>query len=484
MDMHVELIRQLMHNRKYAAVTEFAKINNNDRNERIFVSEYMGNEPRLMIRGNDIHILCPKEMTVVQEAGIADSIANGTIFDDASLLNDQADYMQKTILPMNAILNKHGIEPKKIRVMITGVVGRINDDGNLEISFGDIENGKNFLHDITSGRGCEHVNKMCDHYLGLKNDTDKMEGHCSLPLDIRRDIYDLTKEIDSITDVSPEDEVTDEDFDPLGTKYNMEEIETLHEASEPMKESEDDEEVDEAEDETVDDEESSDDEEHDTDESESMDESEEEESDTEDESNDEEIPEADEEDEEDEDENEEDDSALDNESEEEDKKKKKSKDEDEVEDEEIEEEEPEEDIDEEDDKPKKRSNKKKKDDEEEEEEEIDEEEIEEMYYDESFRDRHPKRLKPIPRDIISYITIEMNAIKDSNDQAMIAGYCSAKLELVDFYLNCIDTQDSRYIVPHNKQYLLQMQTELNDLLKRILQIKPINKYDRIWGGIL
>ena len=66
---------------------------------------------------------------------------------------------------------------------------------------------------------------------------------------------------------------------------------------------------------------------------------------------------------------------------------------------------------------------------------------------------------------------------------MLAGYCSAKLELVDFYLNCIDTQDPRYLVPHNKQYLTQMQTELNDLLKRILQIKPINKYDRIWGGI-
>ena len=468
-----------MHNKKYAAITEFAKINNDDRDESIIVNEYFGDEPRLMIRDKEIHILCPKEMSIVQENGIADSIANGTIFDDASLLNDQADYMQRTILPMNAIANKHGIEPKKIRVLITGVMGRINDDGNIEISLNDMENGKNFLHDVTSGTGCEHVNKMCDHYLGIKNNTDRMEGHCSLPLDVRRDIYDLTKEIDSITDVSPEDEVTDEDFDPLGTKYDMNEIETLHESSEPMEEEDDEkDDIDESESESTEDTEDE--------ETESEPEEDEEESETTDDDDEEEVEE-DEDNEEEESEVEDDDSALDNESEEEDKKNKKSKkkkEDDEVEDDEIEEEEPEEDIDEEEDKPKKRSNKKKKDDDEEEEEEIDEEEIEEMYYDESFRDRHPKRLKPIPRDIISYITIEMNAIKDSNDQAMIAGYCSAKLELVDFYLNCIDTQDNRYIVPHNKQYLVQMQTELNDLLKRILQIKPINKFDRIWGGIL
>ena len=464
MDMHVELIRQLMHNKKYAAITEFAKINNDDRDESIIVNEYMGDEPRLMIRDKEIHILCPKEMSIVQENGIADSIANGTIFDDASLLNDQADYMQKTILPMNAIVNKHGIEPKKIRVLITGVMGRINNDGNIEISLNDMENGKNFLRDVTSGTGCEHVNKMCDHYLGIKNDTDKMEGHCSLPLDVRRDIYDLTREIDSITDVSPEDEVTADDFDPLGTKYDMDEIETLHESSEPMEEDDEDENENEPEVEDEDDEES------DTDESESEPEEDEEESETTDD-DDKEV----EDDEEEESEEEDDDSTLDNESEEEDKKKK-----DDEEDDENEEIEPEKDTDKED-KPKKRRNKKKKDDEE---EEIEEDDFEEMYYGESFRDRHPKRLKPIPRDIISYITIEMNAIKDSNDQAMIAGYCSAKLEMVDFYLNCLDTQDPRYIVPHNKQYLVQMQTELNDLLKRILQIKPINKFDRIWGGIL
>ena len=475
MNMHNQIIRELMHNRKYGAITEFARINNNDRKEVIIVSEYLGDEPRLMIRDNEIHILCPNKMTVVQEDGIADSIVNGTIFDDASLLNDQADYMQKTILPMNAIINKHGIEPKKIRVLITGVIGRINDDGNIEISFGDVENGKNFLDDITSGTGCDHVNKMCDHYLGIKNQTNSMEGHCSLPLDIRRDIHDLIKEIDSITDIAPEDEVTDADFDPFDVKYDMKAIE-----SDPvvMSESDDDNDDDdndaeEPEDEEIDNDESED---SDDDDESDVDSDDAEVSDDEDdnESDDEEVEEdedsddeSDEEDEkkEDSDEEDEDDTALDNESEEEYKKKSKKKS-----------------------STKKKETKKEdkeedKNDDDYKDDEDDEAGYEESYVGESFLTRHPKKLKPIERSIISYITVEMNAIRDSNDQAMLAGYCSAKLELVDFYLNCIDTQDARYIVPHNKQYLTQMQSELDSLLKRILQIKPINKYDRIWKGI-
>lgn len=101
-------------------------------------------------------------------------------------------------------------------------------------------------------------------------------------------------------------------------------------------------------------------------------------------------------------------------------------------------------------------------------------------YQEGFFTKKPKKLKPIPRDIIPYITIEANNIKDANDQQMIAGYTCSKLELVDFYLNCIDTQDDRYIVPHTRQYLVQMQNDLNRLLTQILRVRPVNKMDRMW----
>lgn len=101
---------------------------------------------------------------------------------------------------------------------------------------------------------------------------------------------------------------------------------------------------------------------------------------------------------------------------------------------------------------------------------------------EGFLTKKPKKLKPIPvRSLVSYITIEMNAIKDSNDQAMIAAYTDAKLELIDFYIGCLDANDSRYIVPHSRQYLIDGQTQLNNLLTQILRIKPINKADRIWA---
>lgn len=457
MDMHTQIIRQLMHNKKYDAVTEFAKINSSDRDEVILVREYAGDCARLMKRDNEIYILCPKEMDIVQEEGIADSIANGTIFDDASLLEDQSDYMQKTILPMNAISNKHGIEPKKIKVMITGVMGRINDGGNIEISVADMENGKNFLHDLTSGNGIPHVNKMCDHYLGIKNADDKMDGHCSLPLPIRKDISDLTKEIDSIVDVGPDDEVTDDDFLPFNHKYDK------HVNDMDDKYDDEDNDTDEKEEEEITTEADEDKDEEEKESESAEDEKDEDESEEDTESEESEDDEEDEEDSDDEeDENEEDD---------------KDDEDDEGEDDEITDDG---EVESKSSKSSKNKSKKKDKDKEEEEEPEEEDEFEEAYIGEGFFKR-PKKLKPIPRDIVAYITIEMNAIKDSNDQAMIAGYCSAKLELVDFYLNCIDTQDERYIVPHNRQYLVQMQTELNSLLKRILQVKPINKYDRIWG---
>lgn len=116
-----------------------------------------------------------------------------------------------------------------------------------------------------------------------------------------------------------------------------------------------------------------------------------------------------------------------------------------------------------------------------------EQEICDKIYDEYIQEglfKRPKKLKPIPRDVVAYITVEINAIKDANDQAMLASYTCAKLELVDFYITCIDTKDERYIVPHTRQYLVQMQGDLNRLLTRILQIKPINHNDRMWKAIL
>lgn len=97
-----------------------------------------------------------------------------------------------------------------------------------------------------------------------------------------------------------------------------------------------------------------------------------------------------------------------------------------------------------------------------------------------FFSKRPKKLKPFPADLIPYITVEMNDIKDANDQAMLSGYISSKIELCDFYITCIDTNDARYIVPHTRQYLVNLNKQLNDLLARVLKIKPINRNSTMW----
>lgn len=99
---------------------------------------------------------------------------------------------------------------------------------------------------------------------------------------------------------------------------------------------------------------------------------------------------------------------------------------------------------------------------------------------EGFLTKKPKKLKPIGRDVVAYITCEMNAIHSSNDQAMLAGYTCSKLELVDWYITVLDTQDPKYIVPHTRQYLVTMKAQLESLLAQILKIRPINRSEQIW----
>lgn len=99
---------------------------------------------------------------------------------------------------------------------------------------------------------------------------------------------------------------------------------------------------------------------------------------------------------------------------------------------------------------------------------------------EGFLTKRPKKLKPIGRDVVAYITCEMNAIHSSNDQAMLAGYTCSKIELVDWYITVLDTQDPKYIVPHTRQYLVTMKAQLESLLAQILKIRPINRSEQIW----
>lgn len=90
----------------------------------------------------------------------------------------------------------------------------------------------------------------------------------------------------------------------------------------------------------------------------------------------------------------------------------------------------------------------------------------------------PKKLKRIPSDLVSYIIIEGEAIKDANDKQMISSYCLDKLDLVNWYIDILDAKDDRYVVPHNRAQLERIRDELQEAHKQIMAVKIKNPQDR------
>lgn len=388
-----DMVKSLLSQKNEKAIMEYAQIEFPNVKSNLVLREYFGEGVRLFkdCKGNT-KVLYPHNMTPVQEGHLAKAIMTGDVFDDAEEITNMAKHIEITTLPINGIINKGLEPPTKANVNISCVIGKMDDDtGSFSPSDADLRNGYNFIKDaMNHDDNNQSVKDIADNYLG--NDE-----HHLYDKDFNYDVETLADEIDSISDISPEDSITDQDYDEVTLdKYDDEDVE-----SDEEDENED---------------ESSDDDEDDSEEEDSDDESDEEDDDEDD--NDDESD-----DKEDDDDS---DASL-----------------------------------------------------EDEDDEIKQESYD--YYDEGFLTKKPKKLKPIPiREIVSYITCELNAISDTNDQAMLSGYTCAKLELVDFYLTCIDTQDDRYIVPHPRQYLVDGQRQLNDLLTQILRIRPVNRGDRVW----
>jgi len=88
-----------------------------------------------------------------------------------------------------------------------------------------------------------------------------------------------------------------------------------------------------------------------------------------------------------------------------------------------------------------------------------------------------KKLKKIPSDLVAYISIETEAIKDANDKMMIASYCLGKLEIVEWYIELLEVGSNKYVVPHTKPQLEAIRTQLLACYKKIMAT-PIPKADR------
>ncbi len=89
-----------------------------------------------------------------------------------------------------------------------------------------------------------------------------------------------------------------------------------------------------------------------------------------------------------------------------------------------------------------------------------------------------KRLKSIPYDLVSYIQIETEAIKDANDKQMISSYCLGKLKNVEWYISLLENGSEKYIVPHTKSELTSIRQQLLSCHKRIMDVRVANPGSR------
>lgn len=90
----------------------------------------------------------------------------------------------------------------------------------------------------------------------------------------------------------------------------------------------------------------------------------------------------------------------------------------------------------------------------------------------------PKKLSKIPSDLVSYIQIETEAIRDSNDKMMISSYCLSKLDLVNWYIELLEVGSKKYKVPQSKAHLEMVRDQLIQCHKDIMKVKIQNPNDR------
>jgi hypothetical protein len=88
-----------------------------------------------------------------------------------------------------------------------------------------------------------------------------------------------------------------------------------------------------------------------------------------------------------------------------------------------------------------------------------------------------KKLKKLSMDIIAYVVIEGETVKNANDKMMIVSYAYGKLDIVEWYIELLVVGSNRYLVPHTKEYLENFRTQLLKAIKTIMD-RPLPKPDR------
>lgn len=325
-DLAANIIINAIDEKKYNVISECSKIVNPDKCD-IVCESYSGEGLRVFKHKGNISILIPDEVSVCESEYLANAIQTGSLFDDVEQVNNASNYVIKSTLPVDSMINQ-GINPPtdKMLPIVSSVIGKVGDDG-LDVDEVDIENGHRLVKDlVTMGdNGGSDVKDITNNYLSIKDRGETPET-------LNMDEFEVQNALKELNDYDEDEALPD--MDCIDGEVECEDEVTYDEYG---------------------------------------------------------------------------------------------------------------------------------------------------YAQEGFLSKKPKKLKPIPaQSIIAYVTVEKNAIKDSNDQAMLSGYVCSKLETADFYLTCIDNNDGRYIVPHDRTFIINYINQLNRLLSEILKIKPINKQDRVW----
>jgi len=453
-------IKAAMDSHKYDVVCEMANVIYPEKN-KINIMQYPGNDVRVYKnREEEVQILCPRNISYVQESNLTKAISTGTIFDDADEVDKYAGFIVKTKMPIDAMTNKGLENPYKMQEIAGATMGVMGEDGDVEISDTDVQNGRNVIDDLLDkdSKEFKDVKNVVDDYL----DNDNHEY--GYDRDFTYDIQQLRDEIQQFkdSDISPEDSITDMDWDDnwgsatsIMGDHNDAEDEKTNDSEYKMDISDDD-----------------DDQKLDIDYKISeesgagcmscnpsgggnvnttmelddpntiprpvMSSGADVQSQTQIENADPiQTPSTT--------------PQPTNPTAGEPKDNKKMQ-------------------------PANPNDANTS---------PDADKMAPDVFHQEFSLKRPKHLKAIDvRSIVAYVTVEMNAIKDSNDQAMLAGYVCSKLELIDFYITVLDTHDDRYVVPHSRQYLADGQRQLSDLLTKILKIRPIDKSERVWKAII
>ena len=76
-------------------------------------------------------------------------------------------------------------------------------------------------------------------------------------------------------------------------------------------------------------------------------------------------------------------------------------------------------------------------------------------------------LKKIESSDIGYIDIKRSEIRDDTDKSIVLAYAYNKLDTVNYYMAIIDSNNTKFIVPHSKEELIKMQNIILGLIEDI-----------------